>query len=87
MYRLLAPHKVYFYFQKEALSFTVDSALNSNQVDILLGMQPSYLANDSLLKRLFTKTEIGTVTIYDVSNLIAPSTKLDTVKSEGFVVI
>jgi len=77
----------YFYFQKEALSFTVDSALNSNQVDILLGMQPSYLANDSLLSRLFTKTKIGTVTIYDVASLLAPTTKLDTVRSEGFVVI
>ena len=32
----LLRRKGYFYFQKEALSFTVDSALNSNQVDILL---------------------------------------------------
>ena len=77
----------YFYFQKEALNFLVDSALNSNQVDIVLGMQPSYLANDSLLRRLFTKTEVGTVTIYDVANLLAPTSKLDTVKSEGLVVI
>lgn len=83
----LLRRKGYFYFQKEALSFTVDSALKSNQVDIILGMQPSYLANDSLLHRLFTKTEIGVITIYDVSNSGITNTQLDTVNVEGFVVI
>lgn len=83
----LLRRKGYFYFQKEALSFTVDSALNSNQVDIVLGMQPSYLGNDSLLTRLFTTTKVGTVTIYDVTNLLVPTEARDTVISEDFIVI
>lgn len=83
----LLRRKGYFYFQKEALNFMVDSALQSNQVDIVLEMQPTFLENDSLRNRLFTKTKVGTITIYDVSNSIFSNAELDTVSLEGFSVI
>lgn len=53
----------FFNFNKELLFFYVDSALNSNEIDAELSIQPKYLDNDSALKIIFTKKEIENVTI------------------------
>ena len=84
--------KGYYYFQKEALRFIADSALQSNEVDVVLRLQDNYLKNDSILKRLFQTKQVGKIIIYDISN---PATlsgqyiaqELDTVIMDYFTVI
>jgi outer membrane protein assembly factor BamA len=53
----------YFNFRKELLFFYVDSALNTNEIDAELSIQPQYLDNDSALQIIFTKKEIENITI------------------------
>ena len=53
----------YFNFRKELLFFYVDSALNSNEIDAELSIQPQYLENDSALQIIFAQKKIDTITI------------------------
>lgn len=80
----------YFNFRKELLFFYVDSALNSNEIDAELSIQPQYLDNDSALQIIFTKKQIENITIFalkdnDISNV--STIDLDTTYKNNFRII
>ena len=80
----------YFNFRKELLFFYVDSALNTNEIDAELSIQPQYLDNDSALQIIFTKKKVENVSIFALKdNDIANISKidLDTVFKNNFHII
>jgi outer membrane protein assembly factor BamA len=80
----------YFNFQKELLSFYVDSALNSKQVDAEISIQPQFLNNDSALQIIFTKKTFDKITIIalkDNDDINNPNIQLDTIFYNNYTVI
>ena len=79
----------YYNFRKELLFFYVDSALNTNEIDAELSIQPQYLDNDSALQIIFTKKEIENVTILALkdNDLLSNNIELDTVYQDNIKVI
>lgn len=79
----------YYNFRKELLFFYVDSALNTNEIDAELSIQPQYLDNDSALQIIFTKKEIENVTILALKDddLLKNSLELDTFYQNNIKVI
>ena len=53
----------YYNFRKELLFLYADSALNSNEIDAELSMQPQFLENDSALQIIFAQKKVDTITI------------------------
>ncbi len=79
----------FFNFRKELLFFYVDSALNTNEIDAELSIQPQYLDNDSALQIIFTKKQIENVTILAVkdNDLLKKDLKLDTFYQNNIKII
>ena len=79
----------YFNFRKELLFFYVDSALNSNEIDAELSIQPQYLDNDSALQIIFSKKAIENVTILALkdNDLLKTDIVLDTFHYDNINVV
>ena len=79
----------YYNFRKELLFFYVDSALNSNEIDAELSIQPQYLDNDSALQIIFTKKEIENITILALkdNDLSKDNLQLDTFCQDNIKVV
>ena len=79
----------YYNFRKELLFFYVDSALNTNEIDAELSIQPQYLDNDSALQIIFTKKEIGNITILAIkdNDLLKNNLELDTFYQDNIKVV
>lgn len=81
----------YYNFRKELLFFSVDSALNTHQVDAELSIQPQFLDNDSALDIIFKKKIVENVTIIAVKdkNLATDinNADLDTTIKDGYIII
>lgn len=80
----------YYNFKKELLHFTVDSALNINEIDVELSLLPQYLENDSALKIIFTQKKIQKVkiiTVKDAKLTQLDKLNLDTIIEDNFIYI
>ncbi len=80
----------YYYFRKELLFFTVDSALGTHEVDIELALQEQYAQNDSALSLIFTKPVIKDMTVLMTSEnmaSIANGQNRDTIEREGVKIV
>ena len=77
----------YYNFRKELLFLYADSALNSNEIDAELSIQPQFLENDSALQIIFAQKKIDTITIIalkDNKNINNPDTTLDTLFFDNY---
>ena len=77
----------YYNFRKELLFLYADSALNSNEIDAELSMQPQFLENDSALQIIFAQKKIDTITIIalkDNENINNPDATLDTLRFDNY---
>jgi Omp85 superfamily domain len=89
--------KGYYNFNKEMLIYTVDTTLNSFQVDVTLQLKPSVAeAGDSLLNNIFKPYKINKVIFHtnlsntstnNLTNEVAPKEELDTISFRNFILI